>query len=246
MISNAFYSDFEGIRNATEDEAGKPTSKVIHDLVYPEGLSGKAICWIDTPWSQRDGDYQECGHNDGGPRYTNPMEARVIGAFLAALEPITQEEIAVLSPYSAQVSILNTDPEIRKIRDTRRLRFRQSIREEDEDDAREDRIAHTVDSFQGNESDFVIVSLVRNNSDLPGQGLGFLADSNRLNVLLSRAQKLLVLVGSWQFFYQQVSLVSEDNPYDHLWPLHKAIKIIEESFSNGTGIKIKAEDILRR
>ncbi|MDN4058031.1 AAA domain-containing protein [Massilia sp. YIM B02769] len=245
IISNAFYPDFEGIRNATEDEDGKPTSEVIHDLVYPEGLAGKAICWIDTPWSQRNGDYQECGRDDGRPRYTNPMEARVISAFLESLKPIAQEEIAVLSPYSAQVSILNSDAEIRRIRDARRLRFRQSIREED-DDTREDRVAHTVDSFQGNESDFVIVSLVRNNSDLPGQGLGFLADSNRLNVLLSRAQKLLVLVGSWQFFYEQVSLVNEDNTYDHLWPLHKAIKLIEESFSDGTGIKIKAEDILRK
>lgn len=244
MISNSFYPDFAGIRNATEDDNGKPIPEVCHSLSHPKELTNKAICWIDTPWCQRNVDYREYGRDDGGPLYTNPMEVQVIKALLDNLKPTSQEEIAVLSPYSAQVSLLNSDPEIRRIRDSRRLRFRQSIREEDESGTREDRIAHTVDSFQGNESDFVIISLVRNNSDLPGQGLGFLADSNRLNVLLSRAQKLLILVGSWQFFSQQVSHVVEDNTYDHLWPLHKAIKMIEESFSNGMGVKIEAKDIL--
>jgi len=243
MISSAFYSDFGKIANATEDEQGLPIPEILHNLILPDGIAGKAICWIDTPWCQKNGAFHEKGHEDGGPRYTNPMEARVISALLETLGPLGNDEIAVLSPYSAQVSILNTDAEIRKTRVSRGLKFRQSIRDEDELKTREDRVAHTVDSFQGNEADFVIISLVRNNTDLPGEGLGFLIDSNRLNVLLSRAQKLLVLVGSWDFFSRQVSLVATDNKHDQLWSFRDAIATIEQGFSDGTAIKISSADI---
>jgi superfamily I DNA and/or RNA helicase len=52
----------------------------------------------------------------------------------------------------------------------------------------------------------VIVSLVRNNDFSPGSGLGFLQESSRMNVLFSRAERLLVLVGSWDFFKHQVTV----------------------------------------
>lgn len=51
----------------------------------------------------------------------------------------------------------------------------------------------TVDNYQGEESDVVIVSLVRCN---PGGVVGFLSTPNRINVLLSRAKHGLFLVGS--------------------------------------------------
>ncbi|EKX44634.1 hypothetical protein GUITHDRAFT_59672, partial [Guillardia theta CCMP2712] len=52
---------------------------------------------------------------------------------------------------------------------------------------------YTVDSFQGSESDVVLCSCVRSNG---GGGCGFLADRRRLNVALTRAKKLLIVVGS--------------------------------------------------
>jgi hypothetical protein len=51
----------------------------------------------------------------------------------------------------------------------------------------------TVDNFQGEESDIVIVSLVRNNT---AGRLGFLASINRTNVLLSRAKHAMYIFGS--------------------------------------------------
>jgi hypothetical protein len=51
----------------------------------------------------------------------------------------------------------------------------------------------TVDNFQGEESDIVIVSLVRNNT---AGSLGFLASINRTNVLLSRAKHAMYIFGS--------------------------------------------------
>jgi hypothetical protein len=50
----------------------------------------------------------------------------------------------------------------------------------------------SVDAFEGRESDAVILSLVRSNDRA---AIGFLNDPNRVNVSISRAKKLLVIVG---------------------------------------------------
>jgi len=51
---------------------------------------------------------------------------------------------------------------------------------------------HSVDSFQGSESDIVLLSFVRSN---PIHRVGFLKDFQRLNVALTRAKYLLICVG---------------------------------------------------
>ncbi|SMR53285.1 unnamed protein product [Zymoseptoria tritici ST99CH_3D1] len=51
----------------------------------------------------------------------------------------------------------------------------------------------TVDNYQGNEADIVIVSLTRSN---PDGDIGFLISPERLNVLLSRARKALIIIGN--------------------------------------------------
>lgn len=51
----------------------------------------------------------------------------------------------------------------------------------------------TVDNFQGEEAKVIIVSLVRSNKN---RKVGFLKTSNRINVLLSRAQHGLYLIGN--------------------------------------------------
>jgi superfamily I DNA and/or RNA helicase len=76
----------------------------------------------------------------------------------------------------------------------------------------------TVDSFQGMERNIIIVSMVRSNKiavskeqepdvDLYGElgyarqnSLGFAESPNRLNVALSRARRLLIIVGNREHF----------------------------------------------
>jgi len=50
----------------------------------------------------------------------------------------------------------------------------------------------TVDAFEGEEADVVILSLVRSNE---AERIGFLKKAQRLNVAISRAKQLLVVVG---------------------------------------------------
>ena len=51
---------------------------------------------------------------------------------------------------------------------------------------------NTIDSFQGQERDVIYISLVRSNEN--GE-IGFLADTRRMNVALTRARKKLVVIG---------------------------------------------------
>ena len=53
---------------------------------------------------------------------------------------------------------------------------------------------HTVDKFQGREVDITLISMVQNKK------IGFLDSPNRLNVAMTRARFLRVIIGDHQFF----------------------------------------------
>ncbi|RXW21350.1 hypothetical protein EST38_g4498 [Candolleomyces aberdarensis] len=55
----------------------------------------------------------------------------------------------------------------------------------------------TIDNFQGEESDIVIISLTRSN---PNNDIGFMYSPERLNVLLSRARNGLIMIGNSSTF----------------------------------------------
>lgn len=81
---------------------------------------------------------------------------------------VKPEEMAVISPYSAQVRLLAS-------------RLTQPGLEVD-----------SVDGFQGREKEVVILSLVRSNVE--GE-LGFLNDTRRMNVAMTRARRKLLVIG---------------------------------------------------
>ncbi len=84
--------------------------------------------------------------------------------------PVTAADILVVAPYNLQV---------RKLQ----LRLPQDVR------------VGTVDKFQGQEAPIVIVSLCSSEGHASSRGLDFLLNPNRLNVALSRAQSLAIVVG---------------------------------------------------
>jgi len=66
-------------------------------------------------------------------------------------------------------------------------------------------VVRTVDSFQGQEADLVILSLVRGPGETRDAGsatrrYGFLVQPERVNVMFSRARDLLVVLGDFDFY----------------------------------------------
>lgn len=119
-------------------------------------------------------------------------------------------DIALLTPYTGQLRKLRTslskDFEIcLSERDLETLAADEFEKVEDEDPESNSRKAlekktllqtlrlATVDNFQGEEAKVIVVSLVRSNKK---RKVGFLRTENRINVLLSRAQHGMYLIGN--------------------------------------------------
>ncbi len=98
--------------------------------------------------------------------------------------PVTIEHILFVTPYNLQVQ---------------RLRQRLPAGA---------RVA-SVDKFQGQEAPIVIVSLCTSFGETGGRGLAFVLDRNRLNVALSRAQSLAIVVGDPRIARTDVGSIAE-------------------------------------
>jgi len=109
--------------------------------------------------------FEEKQHETSGSKY-NDGEIELIQALLD--QPDSQSvNWVIISPYQAQIE---------KLKEVFGSRVQVS----------------TIDSFQGQEAEGIILSLVRSN-DL--QEIGFLRDYRRMNVALTRAQKRLIVIG---------------------------------------------------
>jgi hypothetical protein len=147
----------------------------------------------------------------GRPRWHNPSEVEAVLDVLRLIrrrEGAEQPTLAVLSPYLAQVDLLERRIAALRANELAHLDQFASVRSGGG-------FVGTVDSFQGSEADLVIVSLVRNNPRTGGAALGFPRDRRRMNVALSRAKSQLVLVGSLDFLREAVRGVNpDDEPHD--------------------------------
>ncbi|GAA5892669.1 hypothetical protein JCM6882_000552 [Rhodosporidiobolus microsporus] len=127
--------------------------------------------------------YHVDGHEQAGRHHswTNPTE---VATALAIYERIKREyasidfdyRIGIVTPYKGQVQ---------ELRRTFKQRYGDEILT---------KIAfNTVDGFQGQEKDIIILSCVRGGS--ADKGVGFLADTRRMNVALTRARSSIWILG---------------------------------------------------
>lgn len=100
--------------------------------------------------------------------------------------------VAIISFYKGQVNQIID--ELRRLKNEFKLEGRYSDFSSKEYNV-EIKVA-TVDRFQGNEADLVLLSFVRSR----GRGIGFLDNVNRLNVAITRARYQLILVGDREHF----------------------------------------------
>jgi superfamily I DNA and/or RNA helicase len=121
---------------------------------------------------------------DEGGSFFNEAEARfTLLALQAYFEMIGRErileerlDVGIISPYRAQVQLLR-----QLLRKNESLKpFRRLI------------TVNTVDGFQGQERDIIVISLVRSNDE--GQ-IGFLRDLRRMNVAITRARMKVIILG---------------------------------------------------
>ena len=110
--------------------------------------------------------------DDEDASYSNEGEANAVLKHirdLLALD-LKQEDIGVISPYSAQVSLLKG------------MLASENLKQVE---------VSTVDGFQGREKEAIIISMVRSNEN---STVGFLADPRRMNVAVTRARRHCSLV----------------------------------------------------
>ncbi|WP_061248389.1 AAA domain-containing protein [Leptospira alstonii] len=166
-------------------KSGRPPEERVFD--FPETFPFlNAFQWIDTAGT----DSEEVSVDDS---LTNPFEADLQIRLCVLLKENgwKEEEITILSPYRAQVRLLSE-----KLKEAEFTKINVS----------------TIDSFQGRENRCILLGFVRSNAE--GRS-GFLKESRRINVGMTRARDLLLCIGD-------SSTLSED-PF-----LSKLIRFAEE------------------
>jgi serine/threonine protein kinase len=180
-VGRAFYQaeplEFDADRLPVSFLKTYHTASKPHGVVHPGFLAGRPLVWIDTTGVS--------GFED--KRYwSNEGEVSLISDLIQRMDPPSaaadagddaDDGLVVLTPYRAQVALLGQMGELRGR-------------------------VHTVHSFQGREAERVVVSLVRTQQrgTTPMANVGHVGTDEVVNVLLSRARRLCVLVGSFGHF----------------------------------------------
>lgn len=137
------------------------------------------LMWIDTAL------LDTAEHEVRGSSRSNADEARLVihtlRDYIDMLSPQKVEservDFGIITPYRGQARLLR-----------RLLKMQHYFRK-----LRRHITVGTVDGFQGQERDVIVISLVRSNAD--GQ-IGFLRDLRRMNVAMTRARMKLIIVGN--------------------------------------------------
>ena len=172
------------------------------------------------------------------PRFTNLGEVQAVRDIVQLLQPSAAEvrpSLAVLSPYARQVARIRTE-----LMEDDNCRSALSCLKPV---ARGNAWCSTVDAFQGNEADAIIVSLVRNNHHATlRRALGFISDPRRMNVLLSRARWRLYLVTSLEFLRTVATPLGLENEPEAKF-LRDFVSGLDDYFAQGTAIRIPPSQV---
>jgi ATP-dependent RNA/DNA helicase IGHMBP2 len=208
-------SMYEGKLIAAPDVA----HHVLADLgVEPDPVRNKPVWLIDTAgkdWLEERTDFEPSGSLNNLPAFHidpstfNSGNALRIAAEVRRLlsRGLPATDIAVIAAYSAQA---------RHLRDLLKVERAAGLE------------VGTVDGFQGREKEAVVVDLVRSNDS--GE-IGFLSNTRRMNVALTRAKRFLLVVadsatlGNHPYYAQFLSYIDELDAHGSAWsdeaePLH--------------------------
>lgn len=234
LVSKSFYGDLRTSEDA-EAEFRRATCPVtsVNPLITPRA----SIVVVDMPYERTDRGGRA---GESFPRYSNHDEVRAVRRVVADLRTASREgrspSLAILSPYARQVARMQHE----LLEDSAAVSALASFHPV----ARHDAWCSTVDAFQGNEADAVIISLVRNNHHAnPRSALGFVSDARRMNVLLSRAKWRLYLVTSLEFLRTVTSpLGGEENEETAF--LRTMLTTLDGYFETGQAVRLDGADLI--
>jgi len=153
------------------------------------------IEFIDTAGAGFDEEEEEEGSSRENPQEAN-LTIRVVKELIAG--GLSAAQVSVITPYNAQARLI-------------RAAFPDGEPEVD-----------SVDGFQGREKEAIVVSMVRSNHE--GQ-IGFLADTRRMNVAMTRARRKLILIGDSatlganEFFARLLTSIEANGLYRSVWEM---------------------------
>ena len=211
-ICDLYSNAFYEGKLKTTDEVN---AKKKHSLSF-----NSSVVWYDTGRLQNKEDQQK------GTGKINNCNARIIEKVLHQLKNEMSSNsinynIGIITPYKAQMELLRSKLAIKKNFEDYKIDI------------------GTVDSFQGSDRDIIIYDCVRSGKLKQKAKIDFIAEEKRLNVSLSRAKLLLIIVGDMDFLYQaQVS--DKNNPFKSIIEyiaLNKSSYTIIEEKSNGRKAK---------
>lgn len=151
---------------------------------YPQ----KTLRLISTSELPDEERFEKLVFEGGKPGLENRAEAAVcIHTAYKLLVKYPLNEITLIAPYKRQVRLM------REVFDQEKAEkiIGKKITDKQWKEFLFNRIS-TVDSFQGGESDAVIICYVRSNKD---GGIGFVDDANRINVAHTRCRREMVVIG---------------------------------------------------
>ena len=181
---------------------GNLISQAFYDGKLEQGLNAsdfQEYGWLNRPVSWLStSTLPERAESPRGQSFENRVEAERMARWLEGFENQCRQRglrpsLGVISGYQAQVELL------RRIIDPENATRWQNLQTE----------VATVDSFQGRECDVILYSTVRSNQQY---NIGFLRDYRRINVALSRARSVLVIVGD-NFMMRSAGVGRRENPF---------------------------------
>ncbi|MFM9908420.1 MAG: AAA domain-containing protein [Chitinophagaceae bacterium] len=185
----------------------KAHASVAHHLLFKED---KPLLFIDTAG---------CGFDEKteGTSTSNPEEAsflfKHLSQFIETLSTYYSLDnfptIGIISPYKRQVDLLKEQ----WIHSPALHSYGEKIS------------VNTIDSFQGQERDIIYISMTRSNAD---NKIGFLSETRRMNVAMTRARKKLVVIGDsatlsrLPFYANFIAYAEKNNSYQSAWEFRES------------------------
>ncbi|RTE74678.1 hypothetical protein BHE90_010861 [Fusarium euwallaceae] len=158
-VVNTFYADLEDHSSVTDPSRRPPIP----------GMGGRNLFWFHHHWPE--------SQNPDDFSYSNPREAEMMVRFVRYLvvNDTRPSAITLLTYYKGQVNLL-----LEKLRRDQVLSNYNPTKEWS---------VRTVDGFQGEENDIILLSLVRSSKP------GFVDNENRAVVATSRARRGMYIFG---------------------------------------------------